>query len=402
MRLKTNWNAGVMEAKKGLDMEGRLKPKMKPIKVGILGCGRITMVRHAPEYAQNPGASLCAVFDPDPVRREEIAAHYGCKAYATPEELIDDPEIEAVSICSPNFTHAEYSIKAMQAGKHVLCEKPFAQNVEESGRMVQVAQETGRILMVGHNQRLLPAHRKAKALLDGGIIGELLSIQSNYKHSGPESWSVAGDGSTWFFDKKRAQFGVMGDLGAHKLDVIQYLCGERIGRVNASLQTLDKKYPDGTPIDIEDNAMVLFQMRNGIPGMLNVSWTNYGPEDNSTILYGTQGVMRIFGDRVDDIIVNMRDGSVAKFEVGGIQTNGNQTKSGVIDEFIAAILENRQPLATGLDGHNTIAAINACIRSAGSGLWTEVEYGLAERKRPFVSAMGTMPLFRQECGMAAE
>ncbi len=346
----------------------------KKIKVGIIGCGMITQTRHAPEYASNPNAEIVGFYDADKDRMLEFTKLYTCKGYDSVEELIADEEIEAVSVCSPNFTHAEYSIKALRAGKHVLCEKPIALNLDDSRAMIAEADKAGKILMVGHNQRLLPTHRRAKEVLDSGAIGKLLSFQSNFKHSGPENWSLNRSKATWFFDKNKAQFGALGDLGAHKLDIIRYLIGQEVDQVNASIMTLDKRYPDGKLIDIEDNAMVLFKMKDGLPGIMHVSWTNYGTEDNSTIIYGDKGVMKIFGDYSDDIVLEMRDGSTVKYIVGKIQTNTNQTKSGIIDEFVSSIVEDRTPVITGVDGHNTIATIVACFNSSDKGGWVNVEY----------------------------
>lgn len=347
---------------------------MEKIRVGIIGCGKITQTRHAPEYAENPNAVIYGLFDADKDRLKTFTTLYSCKGYDSAEELIADPDIDAVSICSPNFTHADYAIKALRAGKHVLVEKPVALDTKDSKEMIRVADEVGKILMAGHNQRLLPTHKKAREVLESGAIGKILNFQSNFKHAGPETWSITGNNTTWFFDKAKAQFGALGDLGAHKLDIIRYLTNREVKSVNAITMTVDKKYPDGSPIAVEDNAMVFFKMEDDLPGIMHVSWTNYGNEDNSTIIYGDKGVMKIFGDYSDDIVLEMRDGSTVKYMVGQIQTNTNQTKSGIIDEFIDSIVNNRQPLITGVDGHNTLAALVACAKSAETKTWVDVEY----------------------------
>ena len=347
---------------------------MAKVRVGIIGCGMITQTRHAPEYSHNPNAELVGLFDANTERMNEFAALYNCRTYASVEELLADSSIEAVSICSPNFTHAQYSIMALRAGKHVLCEKPMALNADDSRKMMEEAGKAGRLLMIGHNQRLLPTHRRSREILKSGAIGRILSIQSNFKHPGPEYWSENRSNSTWFFDKNKAHFGALGDLGAHKLDIIRYLTGHEVAEVCATTMTLDKRGPSGEFIDIEDNAMVIFRMDDGVPGTMHVSWTNYGEEDNSTIIYGDKGVMKIFGDYTDDIVLEMRDGSTVKYMVGRIQTNTSQTASGIIDEFVSAITEARTPLITGKDGHNTLATIVACRRSAEKGQWLRVEY----------------------------
>ena len=347
---------------------------MKTVKVGIVGCGMITTRRHAPEYTENPNAQIVGFYDSDIERARELAAGYGARVYTSPEELFADPEIEAVSICSPNYTHADFSIKALNAGKHVLCEKPMALELSDTRRMMDAAEQAGKHLMIGHNQRLLPTHRKARELLRSGMIGKLLSIQSNFKHPGPEYWSVNRSNSTWFFDKNKAYFGVLGDLGAHKLDIIRFLTDDEVDDICCETVTRDKRYPDGRMIDLEDNAAAVFHMKSGIFGTMNVSWTNYGEEDNSTIIYGDKGVMKIFGDFADDIVVELRDDTRVKYQVGAMSTNTKQLKSGIIDDFIDSIITGREPTVTGRDGHNTLAVLPAGKKSAQERRWLKVEY----------------------------
>lgn len=347
---------------------------MEKIRVGMLGCGAITQRRHAPEYMARADAEIAGFFDLDQNRANRQVELYGGKVYTTPYDMINDPEIDAISVCTPNSTHAEFTVKALQAGKHVLCEKPMAQSLQETRLMLQAEKESGRILMLGHNQRLVPTHRKAKELLAAGSIGKPLFIQCNFKHSGPENWSINNTNTTWFFDKSKAQFGVFGDLGSHKLDLLRFLTEEEIESVFATMMTLDKRYEDGSLINLEDNVVCQFRLRSGMPGIMHFSWTNYGQEDNSTVVYGDDGVMKIFGDYPDDIVLEMRDGTTVKYHVGAISTNDNQLSSGVIDEFVSAILENRKPIVTGIDGHNTLAVIEAGIESAKQKGWLNVTY----------------------------
>ena len=138
--------------------------------------------------------------------------------------------------------------------------------------------------------------------------------------------------------------------------------------------TRDKRYPDGRMIDLEDNAAAVFHMKSGIFGTMNVSWTNYGEEDNSTIIYGDKGVMKIFGDFADDIVVELRDDTRVKYQVGAMSTNTKQLKSGIIDDFIDSIITGREPTVTGRDGHNTLAVLTAGKKSAQERRWLKVEY----------------------------
>jgi len=133
--------------------------------IGIIGCGRIAQVRHIPEYAANPDAKLVGFFNPSRERSEEMSKQYGGKVYASVEEMLADPEIHAVSVCSTNAAHAQQTIAALNAGKHVLCEKPMAATVEDCEAMVKAAEENGKYLMIAQNQRLEKAHATAKKLI---------------------------------------------------------------------------------------------------------------------------------------------------------------------------------------------------------------------------------------------
>ena len=218
-------------------------------------------MRHIPEYAANANAKLCGFFDVNLQRAQELADQYGTKAYGSYQELLADPQIEAVSVLTPNFTHAEITIAALKAGKHVLCEKPMAVTLQDCEAMVQTAEQTGKKLMIGQNQRLTPAHQKARELLCSGAIGDVITFRTSFSHSGADNWSVDGRNS-WFMDKNRSHFGAMADLGVHKTDLMIYLLGQRVVKASAVLGTLQKKYPDGTPITVDDNAFCTFVMEN--------------------------------------------------------------------------------------------------------------------------------------------
>lgn len=343
------------------------------IKVGIIGCGKITQVRHIPEYLENENAEIVGFFDLNKERAEELAQKYGCKAYDSYEELIQDTEIDAVSVCTANATHAEISIKALQAGKHVLCEKPMAMNLEDCELMVKAAEESGKILMLDHNQRFTKAHRKAKALLEGGEIGQVLTFKTCFGHSGPETWSIQPGKATWFFDKKKAVFGAMADLGIHKTDIISYLTGSSVKEVSAVIKTLDKRDAAGNMIGVDDNVICIYTMENGVIGTMTASWTYYGKEDNSTTLYGTNGVMKIYYNNMPSIVIDYKDGTSATFDMEPIQTNDSQTKTGVMDEFIDCIMNNREPEVNATVALNDMKAIFAAQKSSDEGRTIVIE-----------------------------
>ena len=154
--------------------------------IGIIGCGKISQIRHIPEYLDNPSAKIVGVCDFNMERARQIAEQLGAKAYSSAEELLADPQIDAVSVCVANNAHCEVTVKALRAGKDVLCEKPMATNIEECELMVRTAAECGRKLMIGQNQRLADAHVKAKELLEqGGEPGSSTGRKQSW-----ESWLI--------------------------------------------------------------------------------------------------------------------------------------------------------------------------------------------------------------------
>lgn len=342
------------------------------IGIGIVGCGKISQIRHIPEYLDNPEARIVACCDNNQERAAEIAARLGAKAYPSVDELLSDPEVSAVSVCVANNAHCEVTVKALKAGKDVLCEKPMATTIEDCELMVRTARECGRKLMIGQNQRLAEAHAKARDLIASGTIGKVLSFRTSFGHSGPESWSVDPGRNTWFFDRKVAVMGVMADLGIHKTDLIQYILGQRIVATSARLVTIDKTGPDGELIGVDDNAICVYEMNGGAIGTMTASWTYYGAEDNSTVIYGTEGNMTIYDIDRAPIVIRKKGGEVIEVQSGQIQTNDNQTKSGIIDAFIDCLVEDREPTISGQDVLAAMRAVFASIRSSEEGIRVEI------------------------------
>ena len=162
------------------------------ITVGLIGCGKIGQVRHLPEYAANKDCVITALYDINLERAQALAKQYGATAYESVEALLAS-DVEAVSVCSSNTSHAEITIAALKAGKHVLCEKPMATTLSDCEAMVAAAKEAGKRLMIGQNQRLAGAHQKAKELIDAGAIGRVLTFRTYFCHGGPETSRYIND-----------------------------------------------------------------------------------------------------------------------------------------------------------------------------------------------------------------
>lgn len=317
------------------------------IKVGIIGCGSIAKFRHAPEYKANPHVDEIVFYDRNDERAKELAMEFNGRVVKTVEELFNDSTITAISDCSSNEVHHIHTSNALLSGKHVLCEKPLAINVRFAEEILEAERKSGKKLMIDHNQRFTKAHQKAKEILDKKELGEVLTFKTSFGHQGPESWGVDKSNATWFFKKDRSYSGVAGDLGIHKIDLIHFLLNDEIEEVHAFQGALDKVDENGDFIQVCDNVVCALKTRKGRLGTASFSWTYYGAEDNSTTIYCQDGIMKIYQDPEAQLVIERKDGSVIKYEIEPIQTNDNQTNSGVIDAFIDCILMDREPPVTG-------------------------------------------------------
>ncbi|GAB2540086.1 Gfo/Idh/MocA family protein [Gracilibacillus alcaliphilus] len=332
---------------------------MSQLKVAVIGAGSIAVHRHLPEYAQREDVEIVAVCDILKERAEQVAEEYGAKAYTDYKEAITESGADLVSVCLPNYLHAPVSIFALEQGKHVLCEKPMATSHEEAEQMIAASKQAGKKLMIGHNQRFVASHQKAREIIANGELGRIYNFRTTFGHGGPEGWSVDGADS-WFFRKKEAFIGALGDLGVHKADLIRYILGEEFTEVAAMVESSAKKNSD-----VDDQAVSVLRSESGVIGTLTASWAYKGGEDNSTIIYGEKGNLRLEDDPAYSLIASFTDGTRVNYELGQIQTNdsGGQTSSGVVDHFVESVLNDTEPLINGEEGHKSLSIILAALES---------------------------------------
>lgn len=342
---------------------------MSKLRVAVIGCGSIAQHRHLIEYHNNPEVEIVAVCDILETRAEETAGMYKTKAYTSYEKLLEKKEIDAVSVCLPNYLHAPVSIAALNAGNHVLCEKPMATSREQAEQMIQAAIANNKKLMIGHNQRFVSSHAKARKLIADGELGKIYSFRTAFGHGGPEGWSADGKDS-WFFRKEEAFIGAMGDLGVHKADLLRYLLGEEFAEVSAFIETSAKERTD-----VDDNAVFILRSENGIIGTLAASWAYNAKEDNSTVIYGEKAILRLEDDPTYGLIINYTNGEVVNYELGKIQSNedGGQTNTHVIDHFVESVLEDKQPPIDGEEGKKSLEVILAALKSDKMKQITSIE-----------------------------
>jgi len=178
--------------------------------VGISGLGRAGWSIHADNLAELPDYfRVVAVSDPDPARCQEAQARFGCRAYDTFAGLTHDPDVEVLVVASPSHLHVEQTIMALEAGKHVMAEKPMAPSVAEADRMIAAARQAGRYLTVDHNYRNVPAFIKLREVIDSGVLGRIIQFRM--------AWH--GFGRRWDWQTlKEYGGGMLANYGSHAVD----------------------------------------------------------------------------------------------------------------------------------------------------------------------------------------
>jgi predicted dehydrogenase len=216
------------------------------------------------------------------------------------------------------------------------------------------------------NQRLMPPHVRAKEILQTGRLGKVLSFRTAFKHPGPEGWSVDA-AKSWFFRKDQAFMGVTGDLGIHKADLMRWLLGQEFSEVSGMITTLDKRDGEGNLIALDDNAFINLKTNDGVIGSMILSWTNYGQEENYTVLYCQNGVMSLGTDPTYGVVVDYKNGERELHKLGAMSTNAKQVASGVIDSFTRSILKAEPPEINGIEGYKSLDVILTAQEAAKAG-----------------------------------
>jgi len=255
-----------------------VKAKRK-YRAGVIGAGAIAQACHLPGYAKHPQVVLAAFADPEPARHQELATLFpGLHGHIDFKRMLREEQLDVVSVCSPNKFHAAHTVAALEAGCHVLCEKPMAVTLKEADRMIDAARKARKKLMIGFTQRLCSGPRHCKEMLQQGVIGKPFMIRVRFAHGGPYPGWAKG---SWFYQKDLAAGGAMLDMGIHAIDQCLWLLGP-VTAVSARCATLIKK------IAVDDNAVLLLDFKNGALGYIEVGWTSK-PGFTGFEIYGTEG-----------------------------------------------------------------------------------------------------------------
>ncbi len=327
----------------------------KKIGYAVIGLGRIA--DHFMRGALLTGNSaITGLVSGHRDKAERIAAEYkvpdsSIYSYDNFDEIVKNPAIDAVYVALPNSMHAEYTIRAAKAGKHVLCEKPMAVNVAECEAMIAACKAANVKLMIAYRCHFEPLHLKAIKLIRDGALGKVQAIQSAFGFN-----EKAGE---WRLDKKLAGGGPLYDVGIYSLNACRYLTGEEPADISAYASVIDH---DGRFDTVEENVAWSMKFPSGIVASCT---TTYGaPMDGYFRVHGSKGVIECNPAFNYDHVRLHGTLSGAKFDVSSPDTDPYQFKAEA-DHFSNCILTGQQPQCPGEEGLRDLTYISKIYASAG-------------------------------------
>ena len=303
------------------------------VNVGVIGVGAMGH-NHARVYSRLENANLIATSDVRKRTLSQVSKKYDAQSYSDYEELLKNPEIEAVSVCVPTTHHHSVVMAAIKYEKDVLVEKPIAFTLKEAEEMIAFAEEKGVKLGTGHVERYNPAIQKAKELIENDVIGDVVSASA--KRVGP-------------FPPRIKDVGVTIDLAIHDLDVMAYLFNENITQVYATMGSILEK------CEYEDHAEIMTKFETGITGILEVNWlTPYKRREIEVT--GTDGIISV--DYIDQSI-----DVFGKF-AQDVKIQHEEPLKEEITSFLNSIINDEEPEITGKDGLNALKMVLAAKKSS--------------------------------------
>lgn len=333
-----------------MDNLRRKKAMDTKLRFSVIGCGRMGL-RRTDLITNHPLSELRCIEDCNSEIAVKIGEKYGCYSCSGWENAVNRSDVDCVMVSVPNKYHHEIVIAALEAGKHVFCEKPLARNPIEAHEMVESAIKSKRFLKVGSNLRYFPNVLKAKELVETGEIGHTIFARGWIGHAG---WQIG----TWYSESDIIGGGTFLDNGCHLLDLYRMFLGEVescTGLVSTNLWPI---------APLEDNGMALFKFTNGSTAYIQSSWTEWEGYMYLEI-YGSEGLIRI-DNRGQSCTTTIRkkDGSTRLFDYSKESPRSYLLE---FDEYIKSIISNRQPVPSGFDGLRVVQMVNAVYESSRLG-----------------------------------
>ena len=335
---------------------------MRKVRIGIIGCGGIANNKHMPALRKIPEVEMVAFCDIVEERAVKAAADYGtpdAKVYTDYKELLKDESIEVVHVLTPNRDHSYITVDALEAGKHVMCEKPMAINTAEAQKMVDAAKRTGKKLTIGYQNRFRPDSMYLKQACEDGDLGEIYYARAqDIRRRAVPTWGV-------FLDAEKQGGGPLIDIGTHALDLTLWMMnnyepemvvGTKYRKLADTKNATNAWGPwDPEKLTVEDSAFGFVRMKNGATIYLEASWALNSLDVNEakTILCGDKGGadmlgknggLRINGEKYSKLFVtepDMSAGGVAFFDGEKVEAADVEARM-----WINHVLDDNAPLVT--------------------------------------------------------
>ncbi len=351
-----------------------------PVGIGIIGTGTIAQA-HLQSLQGFALARVVTLYDIVPERAQATAQRFGVPHVArTLEEVLEHPEVQAVIVCTPPAAHAAPTIAALEAGKHVLVEKPFALDTSEAERMVRTAERAGRFLACASARyRYTPAQQKARAMIDRGDLGEVYHVRwSQWRFRGRPGHHVFPQ-SRWFLAKAQAGGGVIMDFAVYMLDSVLWLLGNpKVLSVTAQIRQLTEvPPPPGVQQDVEDHAVLMLQCAGGRSAIVETAWVANMRLADGLYVFGTRAglrfepLTRITAQPVppedrpplpflgEEVYRPVEEQVFPYADVGALGRGADVTRP-----FVEGIIAGREPYTPGRDALVVTQVIEAAYRSA--------------------------------------
>lgn len=347
------------------------------IGVGIIGASGIAEHAHIPGYLQQPEARLVAVADVIPERARALADKFGIpNSYGAYEDLLLNPDVDVVSVTTPNAFHAPIAMAALNAGKDVFCEKPPAISADEARRMQVLAAATGQTLYFCFNNRFRSDVQQLKRYVDAGELGEVYYAKT-------ATLRRRGSPGGWFANKKISGGGALIDIGVHCIDWTRYVMGnpepvEIFGQIFSKIKTYDldehrtwlpaelrgsANVPADRAGDVDEAAMATIKFDNGATLFVEVSWTLNTEDKEYTEVFGTKAGATFRPLR----LLRNEYGRMVNLEVKLPENQGPSGHARAIRNFLDTLQGKAQPVVTPKDGVDLMRILDGIYASAAAG-----------------------------------
>jgi predicted dehydrogenase len=348
-------------------------------RAGIIGAGFIAVRGHIPAYQRLPNVRLEAICDVDGQRAASVAAQCGIpRVFTDYRTMLQQADLNLVSVCGPNVLHAPMTIEALEAGCHVICEKPMAVTPAQAEDMVAAAERTGRGLTVGLHLRYEPHTVTLKALAEAGVLGKVYYARATmWRRSG-----IPGYGS-WFTNRDLAGAGTVMDIGVHALDLalhilgfpqplaVSAITGAYFGPQREGLGWWGSDICEGPArCDVEDNAVAFIRLADGAALTLEVSWASYARPEERYQFLGTEGGADIAPEmygREQRLRLYRQEHGQAVDIIPELPRYSNSGQDRLIADFLGRLERGEPPLITPRQQLTVVRLLSGILESAATG-----------------------------------